>query len=144
MWWVVLTPPLSDSAACTTLDAYASFDQCQLKIINCVVVGCVPNASTRHSLLDVVCTEIVDLVTRVLILGNCAVFAFIASELSIIMIDKGFVSERSHAENLDSLVCTCRSHTVCPGICGVGMFSLFWLGRRIDRWSHDSSNQFTG
>ena len=63
MWWVVLTLPLPDFAACTTLDVYASFNQCQLKIINCVVVGCVPNASTRHILFDVVCTEIVDLVT---------------------------------------------------------------------------------
>ena len=76
-------------------------------------------------------TEIVDLVTRVLILGNCAVFAFIASELSRIMIGKGDASERSHAEIVDSLVCTCRSHTVCSGIWGVGCFSLFWFALEL-------------
>ena len=47
------------------------------------------------------------------------------------MIGKGVVSERSHAEILDSLVCTCRSHTVCSGICGVGCFSLFWFALEL-------------
>ena len=70
-------------------------------------------------------TEIVFLVTRVPILGDCAVFTLSISELSRIMIGKGVASERSHAENLDSL--DCRSHAVCSGICGVGCFCCFGL-----------------
>ena len=68
-----------------------------------------------------VLTEVVNLVVRVLVLGDCAIVTLPAVEMSRITIDKVMLLNGHRQKCYNSLVCMCRSHIACSWILGCWM-----------------------